>query len=100
MPNQTMMPETIVSRGKDVLASHLGEETVMMDVDQGRYYGLNVTATRIWDMLAQPITVSGLCAQLAGEFAVPWPQCEQEVLEFLEDLMSRGLVKMVTRAAS
>jgi hypothetical protein len=72
----------------------------MMDVDQGCYYGLNVTATRIWDMLAQPITVSGLCAQLAGEFAVPLHQCEQEVLEFLGDLMSRGLVKVVTHAAS
>jgi hypothetical protein len=100
MPDQTIRPEATVSRDTDVLASHLGDETVMMDVDQGCYYGLNVTATRIWDMLTQPTTVSGLCAQLAVEFAVPLPQCEQEVLEFLEDLMSRGLVKVVTHAAS
>jgi hypothetical protein len=75
MPDQTIRPETPLSLGTDVLASHLGEESVMMDVDQGCYYGLNVTATRIWDMLAQPITVSGLCVQLAGEFAVPLHQC-------------------------
>jgi hypothetical protein len=100
MLDQTIRPETTLSRDKEVLASHLGEETVMMDVDQGCYYGLNVTATRIWDMLAQPTTVSGLCMQLAGEFDVPSPQCEQEVLEFLRDLMSRGLVKVVPHAAS
>lgn len=95
MPNQMITPETIVYRVTDVLACNLGDETVMLDVDKGRYYGLNVTATRIWDFLAQPMTVSDLCTQLAGEFAVPLYQCEQEVLEFLEDLVSRGLVKVV-----
>ena len=100
MPDQTIRPETTLSRDTEVLASHLGEETVMMHVDHGCYYGLNVTATRVWDMLAQPTTVSGLCAQLAVEFAVPLPQCEQEVLEFLGDLLSRGLVKVMTHAAS
>ena len=93
MPDQMITPETTLYRATEVLASQLGDETVMMDIDRGCYYGLNVTASHIWRLLAQPMTLSGLCEQLVSEFAVPRNQCEQDVREFLEDLLSRGIVK-------
>jgi hypothetical protein len=100
MPNQIITPETVVYRATDVLASHLGDETVMMDVDQGQYYGLNATATWLWDALQRPMTVNDLCEQLVSEYAVSLPQGKQEVLEFVEDLVSRGLLKVLTDVAS
>jgi hypothetical protein len=91
--DQMITPATTLRRTKEILASHLGDETVMMDLDRGSYYGLNVTALHIWRILAQPTIVGELCEQLVGEFAVPRDQCEQEVLIFLGDLLYRGLVK-------
>lgn len=83
-----------------MLAGPLGDETVIMNLDKGLYHGLNVTGTRLWALLIQPVTVSHLCAQLTAEFAVPPDQCEQDVIAFVADLVTRGLVEVVADAAS
>ena len=87
---------TRVRRNEDVLDTGLDDETVMMDIDRGRYYGLNNTGTRIWPLLAEPIAVGDLVEQLAKEFAVPLEQCEEEVGGFLRGLQGRGLLQVLT----
>ena len=96
MPDQTLEPQMQVRRIDDVLDADMDGELVMMDIDQGSYFGLNTTATRIWSLLAQPVVISDLCHQLTAEFNVPEKQCEQEVVRFLENLLRRGLLQVVT----
>jgi hypothetical protein len=100
MPDPTLTPQMRVRRIDDVLETDIDDETVMMDIDQGRYFGLNDTGTRIWALLAQPILVCDLCDQLAAEFNVPPEQCEQEVLDFLGGLSTRGLLQVVADETS
>ena len=100
MPDQIITPETTVCRVEGLLTADLNEETVMMDIDKGSYYGLNGCGTRIWALLSQPITVSDLCHQLTDEFAVSSTQCEQDLIDFLRDLSARDMVKIVSHAAS
>jgi hypothetical protein len=96
MPEPTLELQTRVRRIDDMLDADMDNETVMMDIEQGRYFGLNKTGTRIWALLAQPIVIRDLCDQLADEFNVPLEQCEQEVFDFLASLSGRGLVQVVT----
>ena len=42
--------ETVVQRSDNVLFSELDTEIVMMDIQQGNYYGLEEPATRIWEL--------------------------------------------------
>jgi hypothetical protein len=98
MTNPTITPDTTVCRVDEVLASSLGDETVMMNMDQGQYYGLNVTGTWLWDVLVEPMAVRDLCDQLAAEFTVSPHQCERDVSTFVEDLVARGLVQVVSDA--
>ncbi len=100
MTDPTLEPQMRVRRIDDVLETDINDETVMMDIDQGRYFGLNDTGTRIWALLAQPIVIRDLCAQLAVEFDVPREQCEQEVFDFLGSMLTRGLLQVVTDEAS
>ena len=89
-----------VHRISDVLDAEIDDETVMMDIEQGRYFGFNETGTRIWSLLAQPIVIRNLCDQLTAEFKVPREQCEQEVFDFLASLSTRGLLQVMTDEAS
>lgn len=96
MSDPTFEPQTRVRRNGDVLNTDLDDETVMMDIDQGRYYGLNDTGTRIWALLEDPIEVRDLCGRLAAEFEVAPEHCEQDVVAFLRGLLDRGLLQVLT----
>ena len=100
MTDPTLEPQMRVRRIDDVLETDINDATVMMDIDQGRYFGLNDTGTRIWALLAQPIVIRDLCGQLAADFDVPPEQCEQEVLDFLGSLLTRGLLQVLTDESS
>ena len=95
MSNPTLKPEMRVRR-VEVLETEIDDQTVMMDIDQGRYFGLNQTGTQIWTLLAQPTVIGDLCDQLTAQFEVPREQCEQELVVYLESLLRRGLLEVVT----
>ena len=85
--------DTTLSRNDDILHASVGsEETVMMSVTAGRYYGLNAVASRIWELLETPKTIAQLCAQICEEFEVDAQTCEAEVLKFVQDLIDNGVV--------
>ena len=86
--------DTILSRNDDILHASVGsEEAVMMSVTAGRYYGLNAVASRIWELLETPKTISRLCAQICEEFEVDAETCETEVMKFIRDLIENGIVR-------
>jgi PqqD family protein of HPr-rel-A system len=100
MPDPTLTAQSQVRRIEDVLDTEIDDQTVMMDIEQGSYFGLNKPATRIWAMLAEPIVIDELCDRLTEEFDVPREQCEQQVGEFLANLLDRGLLQVVTNEST
>ena len=89
--------DTKLSRNGDILHAAVGtEEDVMMSVVEGRYYGLNAVASRIWELLDSPKTVAHLCAQICQEFEVDEQTCEAEVLKFVNELIANGVVHEAT----
>ena len=85
--------ETVVQRSENVLFSELDSEIVMMDIQQGNYYGLEEPATRIWELAETPVRVSEICATLQDEYEIEAAQCETEVIAFVQELESREVIK-------
>lgn len=79
-------------RNSKTISGRLYDELVMMDIDQGKYFSLNPVATRIWDLLEQPLTDDELCMVLIDEYDVEPERCKLEVLEHLDELERMGLV--------
>ena len=80
------------TRNEDIISGRLHDELVMMDIEKGKYFALNSVATRIWDLLSEPLPVEKLCARLLEEYNVPPDQCLQEVSEYLEHMVKLGLI--------
>jgi hypothetical protein len=81
-----------VQRNNDCVAAMVADELVVLSVDLGRYFGLNPTAARVWELLEQPRTMEELCDSLAEEYEIQPDACRLEVTALLEDLQKEGLV--------
>jgi PqqD family protein of HPr-rel-A system len=85
-----MIPKYI--RNNKTISGRLHDEMVMMDIDQGKYFSLNQSATAIWELLENPITSAELCRKLMEEYDVDPEQCKKEVQDHLNEMEKLGLV--------
>jgi len=69
-------------------------ETVVLNLETGRYHGLNPTGGRILDALERSDTVAEAAEKLASEYEQGQDQVEDDVLAFCSDLLTRGLVEL------
>ncbi len=96
----TITRDTTVVRSDDFLASTVDNELVMISLEKGNYYALDDIGSRVWELLAAPVIVADLCAQLQPQFSVTPEQCEADVLGFLADLQEEGMVQVAGADAS
>lgn len=87
-----LTPYSVVTRSSRPFTAQAQDELVMLDPDQGRYYGLDAVGNRIWELLEEPRSVADLCAALSREFAVDAASCRRDVLTFLEQLAASQLL--------
>ncbi len=92
MSQNQITPNTVISRSETLLFNNLGDDVVMMDIEQGSYYGLEEVAARIWELTENPVSVASICETLISEYDVPEQKCEQEVTAFIDDLINRKII--------
>ena len=77
------------------VSTSLGDETVILGMGDGVYYGLDAVGARVWSLLATPQRVSELVSAITREFDVRSADCERDLLALLDDLAERRLVREV-----
>jgi hypothetical protein len=87
--------DSLIVRSSELVEASLGDEIIMMSIDQGKYYALNSVAVRLWERLKVPTPVAVLCAECLAEFEVSPEQCEADVLRFVQDLRDQGMVSVL-----
>ena len=83
--------QTVVVRGAEHVETRVGDQTLMMSVAHGKYFSVDATASRIWDMIEHPTALSDVVATLTREYDVSPDDCEAQVKSFVGDLISNGL---------
>jgi hypothetical protein len=87
-------PEDKLVRAQEILSTELDQETVLMSIDAGAYYGMGDTARSIWEKLATPITFSDLVDALVEEYEVPREACAADLQGFLAEIEREGLLRV------
>ena len=90
----TIDRNTTVRRLDTLVTAPLEKGLAMMSLEEGAYYGLDDIGAVIWDLLSEPTTVADLCAQLQTRYAVSGEHCEADVLEFLTELQTAGMLQV------
>jgi hypothetical protein len=87
--------ECTVVQVADLLSTTLEGNTVLMSLEQGKYYGMDSVGSRIWELISQPRAVTEVCDRLMDEYDVAGDRWVQDVLIFLNDLQNENLLKVV-----
>jgi hypothetical protein len=86
--------DAVVVHSVDAVACDLGDETAILHLESGVYYGLDAVSSRVWTLLSEPSSIRQLVATLLGEYDVSRERCEEEVLTLLSHLAEHRLVEI------
>ena len=86
------------SLSRDTLASAVGDETVILHMKSGSYFGLNAVGTRIWTLLNEGFSPAAIRAQLAEEFDVAPDVLETDLRDLLAELVAHDIIAEPGRA--
>jgi hypothetical protein len=75
-----------------VLARQVGDESVMLDLEKGAYFGLDPVGARVWQLLAEGMTLAQACDRLLEEYEVSREDIERDVIALAEHLAANGLI--------
>jgi hypothetical protein len=84
-----------LSRNPELLSSDMDGEIVMMSIDNGEYYGLDMIGSRIWELLESPCSFQSIISTLMEEYEVPALQCENDVSDFLDSLLEKKIIVLL-----
>jgi len=77
---------------QDQLSTNLADESVILNLANSTYYGVDGVAMRVWELLQQPRQVSDILTVLEAEYEVQREVLERDVVSFLERLAELRLV--------
>lgn len=69
-------------------------ETVVLNLQTGKYHGLNQTAGRMLEVLERSPTVGDAASKLAAELSRPLGEIEVDMCELCIGLAERGLIDL------
>ena len=91
------MPISFSDRVKipdDVLISRLQEESVILNLDSERYFGLDNVGTRFLTILTTSDSIEAAYKQLLNEYDVDATVLREDLIALVEKLVEQGLVQI------
>lgn len=85
---------TIVVAASEQVSTRLDNETVLLELKKGTYYGLNAVGTVIWEMIQQPQSVEALYSAVLNQYNVEPETCKRDVLRLIEEMQVAGLLEI------
>ena len=77
-----------------VIARQVGDETVLLDLNRGTYFGLDPIGARIWELICQNLTLAAISDVIVEEYNVSREIIEKDLLKLAEDLAAQKLVQV------
>ncbi len=78
-----------------VLVRFLDRESVLLNLETERYFGLDVTGTRMWQLATDSPSLDAAYGQLLAEFDVEPELLRSNFSELLDRLVDNGLLQVL-----
>ena len=76
----------------EVLISKLQEESVILNLDSERYYGLDDVGTRFLSVLSNSDSIEAAYEVLRHEYEVDAQSLQQDLIGLVDDLVKQGIL--------
>ncbi len=76
----------------DVLSQEVSGETVLLDLNNENYFGLNEVGTRIWQLLQEQNNLEIIYDIMLDEYEVDAKQLRKDFDDIIKQLIDTGLI--------
>ena len=91
------MPISFAARVRvpsDILISEVGGESVLLNLKNERYFGLDDVATQMWKALVASDSIQAAYERLLAEYDVEANRLRQDLDDLIQKLLEQGLVEV------
>jgi hypothetical protein len=81
-----IIPEQVVTR-------QVGDETVLLNLESGTYFGLDPVGSRFLELLQTEGALAPVIARMLEEFDVTEAQLEADLFQLSEEMLASGLLE-------
>ncbi len=76
----------------NVVYRELADESVLLNLDTGTYFGLDAIGTRLWNLVAEQNSTPSIIETLLAEYDVDEPRLQKDVVRLIDQLLAKGLL--------
>lgn len=73
---------------------------MILNFDEGVYYGLEKVGARVWEMVRSPVPLAEIRDTIVAEFDVDPDRCEADLQNLLTELAEAGLIEVADEVPS
>jgi hypothetical protein len=77
----------------NVIFEKFDDETIVVNLDSGRYYSLDPVGAIVWDLLHRPLPVGDLLARLKEHYDGDGGAIEESIREFIAKMADEELIR-------
>jgi hypothetical protein len=81
----------------DVVFERVGDEIVLLEIAEGKYFSLNSIGSHIWELLVKTGDARAVLDQVHEEYDISYESLTRDFERFLGELGEKGLVSKVPR---
>ncbi|MBB3860637.1 hypothetical protein GGQ88_001903 [Novosphingobium hassiacum] len=81
-----------ITLSEDVVAREVGDETMLLDLASGTYFGLSTVGGRFWQFLEDGMSVTTARDRLLELFEVEAEELDADLTDLLGQLAQQGLI--------
>lgn len=75
-----------------VMSRLVGDETVLLDLASGIYFGLDGVGQKIWEAVTEGRSLGEAATAIVNDYEVDESQAQSDVIKFASELVTRGLL--------
>jgi hypothetical protein len=75
-----------------VLSRLVGDETVILELESGGYFGLDPVGAHIWELMGKGKSFGELCEIMVKEYEVEHDRLERDIEALVAELTKRRLI--------
>lgn len=84
----------------DVIFHELSGEAVLLNLQSGKYFGLDEVGTRMWSLIAEHGELAQISPILLKEYEVDEARLSADLLALVDELVEHGLLNIAEQPSS
>jgi len=81
-----------VNVSSQAVTRQVGDETVILHLGSGTYFGLDAVGGRIWQLMGEGKSLNEICDVVLDEYEVSREDIERDIAALTKDLLAHDLV--------